>query len=240
VKIDIISDIHLDFYGDLGKDFVQTWTPDGEILVLAGDVGEYSWWKDKEHLIEVFCGKYEHVLYIAGNHDYYGTSLEKGDAYFREIESRVQNFHFLERDILELEGIKFAGCSLWFKEDPMGVFYEKMMSDFSSIQEFKRWVYYRNNLSQIFLKELRDIDVVITHHMPTHFSVHEKYANDPCNRFFLCEMDDVILDLKPKFWIHGHTHIPCSYQLGHTRIVCNPRGYPKENPGPYRPATIEL
>jgi len=240
VRIDIISDIHLDFFKDSGEDFIRTWVPEGEVLILAGDAGEYSWWKNKGRLMDALCRKYGHVLYIAGNHDYYGSSLEEGDACFREVEDRIQNLHFLERETLEFGGVKFAGCSLWFKDDPMGVFYEKMMSDFSNIRDFKPWIYHRNALSQTFLKELQDIDVVITHHMPTQLSVHERYVNDPCNRFFLCEMDNVILDLQPKFWIHGHTHLPCNYSLGNTRVVCNPLGYPNENPGPYGPVTIEV
>lgn len=32
----------------------------------------------------------------------------------------------------------------------------------------------------------------------------------------------------PELWIHGHTHVPCDYELLDTRIVCNPRGYPGE------------
>ena len=27
-------------------------------------------------------------------------------------------------------------------------------------------------------------------------------------------------------WIHGHTHVPCDYEIHGTRVVCNPCGYP--------------
>jgi hypothetical protein len=30
--------------------------------------------------------------------------------------------------------------------------------------------------------------------------------------------------------VHGHTHSPFDYQVGATRIVCNPKGYSGENP----------
>jgi predicted phosphodiesterase len=29
-------------------------------------------------------------------------------------------------------------------------------------------------------------------------------------------------------WIHGHTHTPCQYVVGDTRVICNPIGYPRE------------
>ena len=35
-------------------------------------------------------------------------------------------------------------------------------------------------------------------------------------------------------WIHGHTHTVFDYVVSGTRIVCNPRGYPKEPTG-FRP-----
>lgn len=240
MKIDIISDIHLTCFKDFGEDFVRTWISEGDLLILAGDIGEFHWWQTKSRLIDVFCQRYEHVLYIAGNHDYYGTTLEEGDIRFRAIEDRIKNFHFLERDIFEFNNIKFAGCSLWFKEDPMSQFYERFMNDFTLIQQFKPAVYERNQDSQEFLRSLQNIDVIITHHLPSQFSVHERYTGDSCNRFFLCEMDDVILNLAPKFHIHGHTHMSCDYKLGDTRIICNPLGYPRENPGIYGPVTIEM
>jgi hypothetical protein len=32
-----------------------------------------------------------------------------------------------------------------------------------------------------------------------------------------------------KAWIHGHTHDEFDYTIGITKVLCNPRGYPKEN-----------
>ena len=37
-------------------------------------------------------------------------------------------------------------------------------------------------------------------------------------------MDDYILEHQPHLWIHGHTHESFDYELGNTRMVCNPRG----------------
>lgn len=43
------------------------------------------------------------------------------------------------------------------------------------------------------------------------------------------DLTDVIEDGRPALWVHGHTHDSCDYELGATRIVCNPRGYEDEN-----------
>jgi predicted phosphodiesterase len=240
VRLDVISDIHLTHFRDHGSDWIASWVPEGEVLILAGDVGEFHWWQQNFLKVKTLSEKYQHVLYIAGNHDYYGTTLEKGDAHFREIESRIDNFYFLERDIFEIDGLKVAGCTLWFEWNELCPYYERFMNDFRLIQQFKPAVYCRNLESQEFLRDLEDVDIVVTHHMPSALSVHEKYANDPTNLYFLCEMDDVIRGLQPKVWVHGHTHARCDYKIGNTRILCNAMGYPRENPGPYGPVTLEV
>ena len=33
-----------------------------------------------------------------------------------------------------------------------------------------------------------------------------------------------------KIWCFGHNHKPLDKMLGNTRLICNPQGYPKENP----------
>lgn len=29
------------------------------------------------------------------------------------------------------------------------------------------------------------------------------------------------------YWIHGHIHTPCQYNIGNTKIICNPHGLMK-------------
>ena len=53
MKIDIISDIHLAHLEDQGSDFVHTWAPVSETLILAGDVGEFHWWQEKLQYLQV-------------------------------------------------------------------------------------------------------------------------------------------------------------------------------------------
>jgi predicted phosphodiesterase len=46
----------------------------------------------------------------------------------------------------------------------------------------------------------------------------------------------------PKLIVHGHTHDPCDYMIGETRVICNPRGYPAEHPWyeNYQPKIVEI
>lgn len=78
-------------------------------------------------------------------------------------------------------------------------------------------------------ENVRGGDVVVTHHLPSPRSTHQKYTGSPLNRFFLAtmslELEQLMFDRKPALWVHGHTHETCDYRVGVTRVVCNPRGY---------------
>lgn len=66
--------------------------------------------------------------------------------------------------------------------------------------------------------------IVVTHHLPSLRSVHQRFKEDPLTPAFASNCDD-LLDLGADLWIHGHTHDSFDYLAGKTRVVCNPRGY---------------
>ena len=104
--------------------------------------------------------------------------------------------------------------------------FERPMSDFGQIPEFRNWVYGENEAAQRFLNETIDAgDVVITHYLPSEQSIAPQYIGSIYNRFFVCPMDDLIEKAQPRMWIHGHTHSACYYKIKNTQIVCNPFGY---------------
>ena len=69
--------------------------------------------------------------------------------------------------------------------------------------------------------------IVVGHHAPSKLSTHPRYQNDTLMNggysssldFFIEEHPEILL------WTHGHTHETFDYNIGTTRIVCNPRGY---------------
>ena len=68
--------------------------------------------------------------------------------------------------------------------------------------------------------------IVVGHHCPSELSVSEMYKGNLLNAAFRSKLDDFI-EARPqiKLWIHGHTHHNFDYEIGATRVVCNPRGY---------------
>ncbi len=67
--------------------------------------------------------------------------------------------------------------------------------------------------------------VIVTHHAPSRRSIHPKFASSPTSAAFASNMDSFVSAFQPDLWIHGHVHDSFDYQIGSTRIVCNPRGY---------------
>jgi Icc-related predicted phosphoesterase len=85
--------------------------------------------------------------------------------------------------------------------------------------------------------------VVVTHHAPSPRSLRNWDPERPQSFGELdwCYASNLeclmCIDAAPALWLHGHVHANRDYQVGNTRIVANPRGYPRENPD-FDPALI--
>lgn len=63
----------------------------------------------------------------------------------------------------------------------------------------------------------------------------------PCSAAFASNFDDLVRESRAPLWIHGHIHTSFDYRIGSTRVVCNPRGYPREARTGVRPDfTVEV
>lgn len=232
MKIQIISDIHMEFHADGGADFISRLSH-ADVLVVAGDLCSY---RQLPATLRKLCDAFEHVVYVLGNHESYGATIEDSRERVRATKTsfanaevgRVKppNLHFLDNSVATINGQRFLGGTLWFRDTPDNFRYEINLDDFSQIREIQVSVYEENARTVDFLNtNVRAGDIVVTHHLPTMASVSSRYKSSQTNRFFVCDMDDLIFDAKPKVWIHGHTHDSKDYMHGDTRILCNPFGY---------------
>ena len=80
-------------------------------------------------------------------------------------------------------------------------------------------------LAQALGRPFAETTVVITHFAPHPGSIAPAYADDPSNPGFVVNLESMMG--RSALWIHGHTHTFFDYLAPGTRIVCNPRGYPK-------------
>lgn len=233
----VLSDLHTEF-----ADFSPPET-DADVVVLAGDIGVGL------RGVEWAARRFPHlpVIYVPGNHEFYGYDI----GLTGELKAAASdNIHVLNDDTLELDGVRFVGTTLWtdFKLYGEGEAWfarqsaKKLIEDFAAIKNGERRFTPEDSVelhesSNAWLvgeleKEFDGPTVVVTHHLPESTSIAKRYANDPLNPAFASRLEDVIEKYRPKLWIHGHTHVPCDYELFDTKIVCNPRGYPGETHDP--------
>jgi Icc-related predicted phosphoesterase len=121
---------------------------------------------------------------------------------------------------------------MWFPYDPLNQLHEKHWPDFENISRLSEWVYKSNRAFVEVADKITAETVVITHHLPSRRSVAPQFQSSEMNRFFVCDMSQIIVERRPRLWLHGHTHESLDYLHEATRVVCNPFGYSwAMNPG---------
>ena len=251
MMIRLVSDMHLDFYSSYDpRMFVvpNEKSKTDEILILAGDICEWKREKMFVDFIEWASENFCHVLYVGGNHEFYGLDYFSSKKRIKNLLTSIDNFYFLDLEecksegFVDLFGYRFIGTSLWTdfnKNNPLAKLQSyDFMNDYRLIRNDEnrispQFLYALNRRSRMDLKELVERSelpvVVITHHAPHELSHDSRYQLDEISfSFFNTDLEDFILSYSEKIrlWCHGHIHCGKDYQLGETRVVANPAGYP--------------
>ncbi len=108
MKVKILSDIHLEHFVACQTLPVGT----GDVLVLAGDILCVKNLSKNGYLKEVYlrflndCSKnYDKVLYVKGNHEFYGYNYEGTKK--KIIEYLPSNVHLLDNDTITIGNWNF-------------------------------------------------------------------------------------------------------------------------------------
>ena len=231
MKINYMSDLHLEFHPIDHADL------EGEVLVLAGDIHTNA----RREWVDEVAEKFNHVVYVAGNHEFYRGDLETTIVKLKSL--LPQNVHVLQNESVTFDGVTFHGTTLWsdcHNQNPVSMnVVENGLNDFRLIRtnDYKlrftaKRMISEHLFSKYFLAEnVKPGDVIVTHHAPTHLSVSPEFKNDYyMNGGFVNNLGELILDTKPSLWFHGHVHSNFDYMVGDTRVLCNPHGYADENP----------
>lgn len=267
MKITLVSDLHLEF-----SDVNLTNEQGADVLILGGDIMiaqdlhdhpqpanavEQSMIANGQGLgrrqqkaqqfrdfLKRVSFQFPHVVYIAGNHEYYHGKWPDSIQYLRDEVSAYPNIYFLENDVKEIDDVVFVGGTLWTdmnQGDPITInVVSSMMNDYRIIRNSDRnyarltpsdtVIGHKNTLK--YIKTVVEADpskkyVVVGHHAPSKQSTKPRYEKEfHMNGAYSSNLSEFILDHPQiKLWTHGHTHNCFDYMIGSTRIVCNPRGY---------------
>ena len=229
--VQLLSDLHLEFLPP-GKDlaWIEALDPEGvDVLILAGDICTLS---RMGEVLSAFCGKYSEVVYVTGNHEYYGRSPAQVHGELWDICVKNKNLHWLNNETVVVAGLKFCGGTLWFPEPEIRTLAlgRRSLNDYRMIRDFEPWVYEQNTLCVEMLKaQAGEADIVVTHHLPSSTFIAPRFRREGAmNHFFCHDMTRLIEEAQPPLWVFGHTHDRMWTYLKDAVCVCNPLGYPHE------------
>lgn len=271
MKIAVASDLHLEF-----EDIVLKNTENADVLILSGDILIAEDLHNHAHFdydpytpgalaelgrrqasavrfrdfLKRCSFQFPHVIYVAGNHEFYHGRWRASLDHLREECARFDNVYFLEQDVKVINDVTFVGGTLWTdcnRGDPMTLHaLADMMNDFRIIRNDEHGytklrpahTMYRHQQTVSYLRTVladrKDHKVVVVgHHAPSYQSIAECYRKDHLmNGGYYSDLDEFILDHPQiKVWTCGHTHHRHHYYIGDTLVVCNPRGYAGHDPG---------
>jgi predicted phosphodiesterase len=235
MKLQVMSDLHLT---------VAPFEPpqtDADVVVLAGDIAR------PDQAIAFARGLGKPVIYVPGNHEFYGGSLTGTLARLKTL-AQGSEIHVLERGTVVIGGVRFLGTTLWtdfggFERDSEReaaiALAMRLVRDFSRIRldeegpalltpqigadEFRRSAAW---LDTMLAQPHDGPTVVVTHHAPSLRSINPKFVDSPLNPCFVSDAEHLIVGGRASLWIHGHMHDRSDYVVdGGTRVLCNPRGY---------------
>lgn len=248
MKIHVLSDLHNEF----SQYKVSPAANAADVVVLAGDIDlgmRGLIWAEQAFTCP--------VIYVPGNHEFYGDHLENLLAAMHAFNS--ERVRVLDMNELVVGSVRFLGATAWTNFTATGNPFEaeyqaqRMLNDFRAIRvgndrllhprdlitinaEAKAWL--RSNVDEKFDGKT----VVITHHAPVLKSLENTpYEPSHLDAAFSNAWDELFDGGgKVDLWIHGHTHTSVDYEAGGTRVISNQRGYPGEATGFNPDLIIEL
>lgn len=236
LRLQIMSDMHLNNHPDGGVSFVRSLNPtDVDVLVIAGDLSELGFWRFEE-IVQSLCARYPHIVYVLGNHEWWNTQPNKAREVIQRVKDKHPQFHVLQDEAWILDGHRFLGATMWWRDTYKARMGAKRWIDFKRIPFMSEWVWDAIKDAQDFLDaEIKTTDIVVTHYLPLHRSIDPRFygrdGEDNDNCYYLNDQVHIFKRGGPKLWIHGHTHCHHDYMAGDTRVVCNAFGNRNEPTG---------
>lgn len=246
-----LDDIHLE-WSDYRFELPELPTDSETTLVLAGDIGvgvsAVPW-------IEEVAKRFRHVIYVAGNHEFYHQTFQELLHDLKERFKYSTNVFFLEKESVVLEGIRFFGGTFWtdMKGGDKDFCYmiRHYMNDFRCIKRWDKrgpvtgtpvknrfdsrsayfeWLDTIIALNKMLEEPFDGPTVVVSHHAPSEQSSEPRYTGEFTQPAYFFDAERYVNGLeKVDLWFHGHMHTSTDYNMkSGTRVICNARGYKGE------------
>lgn len=244
MKLQIASDLHIEYKNEKDVDPFDYITPSAEILILAGDIGSCYRYSQLRNFLKKLCPEFKIVLYVVGNHEYYyipnttrRMPMEFMKNMLNNLSVLIPNLIILDRSSVLIGNICISGCTLWSNPQvPMPNFYTRLHG--MDLETYKHKFetdleFIKNTID--YCKEKGHELVMVTHYCPHEYdnlTEEHGYDNDKekLKSFYMTDLTYLMNKESIKLWIYGHTHINCDITPNfETRIVSNQKGKSKNN-----------
>lgn len=239
VRLRILSDLHVECFKE-GRELPDA---DADVVILAGDIHRKT--EGLAWAAERFVG--QEIIYVPGNHEFYGTSMPVNREALR-VEAERLGIHLLDNESVDIGGVRFHGTTLWTDfelysgrpdYDPRETERRALalMPDFRIIQQPAGEVFTTAESRRLHIEALDWLEaelsepcpgprVVVSHHAPLPECIPSKYQGDVMSPAFASDLRALMG--KMDLWVHGHVHEPVDLQEAGTRVFANPGAYPME------------
>ncbi|MDO4880851.1 MAG: metallophosphoesterase [Capnocytophaga sp.] len=253
MKIQYLSDLHLEFQDNLNWIDNNPIQQVGDILIIAGDLLPFVSLSRTIYKSEIanLCRNFKKVFWIPGNHEYYLYTHHYADTRCEQPLKEVPNLFLVDNYTERIERTQLIMSTMWShigRKNASKI--QRGMSDFHYITvqnpekdneieslEVSDFNHFNNKAIRFLKKEVKkatqakkagEIDhiVVATHYVPTLKNYPEIYLGSVLNEAFALELSDFIVKSKIDYWIYGHHHFnQPDFKIGNTNLITNQLGY---------------
>jgi predicted phosphodiesterase len=237
----------------MGKAAPPAETDKDATLILAGDISQYP--TQRRFMLEAVAPRFKQVIYVAGNHEHWGNLLEDWSVEVKELEAQFEGKILISR-INEVRSCELGNdtsliyATMWAPYGRDNPVYESVLRGNMDCKRIKRVRFgtenrttYPKDFQDMYTVELKGIEeslktnhaagkksIVVTHHVPSLKMRLPGLSHDAWDDMFISPHAECFMheDWAPKFWFFGHTHKAWDLQIGNTRCISNPFGYPGE------------
>lgn len=240
LKLQIASDLHIEYDNDEYVDPLTLITPSADVLILAGDIGSFYKYDQLYNFVSNIASHFSHVVYVPGNHEFYvppnhtPKSYKELMSYIDLLNDSITNLTVLNRQSVQIGDLCIAGATLWSDikcELPKFIVRIHGMDTNT----------YRNNhrLDASYISDMigycKDHNLrllCVTHHPPTYdvLKVTATKKRDKFVSLYASNMDNLLTSDNMIGWVCGHVHSNFDFFTDNgCRIIGNQMGKPKDN-----------
>ena len=246
LKIQIISDIHIEYKNNSIPDPNDYITPSADVLILAGDIGSLYKYDQLLGFLTKLSNMFQIIIYVAGNQEFYiqhdidheplpfNTLIQR----FESLQTKINNLYVLNQNSLIINDVLISGCTLWSDvKIPLPKFIVR-------VHGFTNKMYLTKHQSDVnFIKKMVQYSkekklkfFLVTHHCPSYKvltnvlddRITTNRAQDKFVSLYVSDLENLINGNDIDTWVCGHTHKNFNFKLNGTTILSNQKGKPKD------------